>query len=119
MCVISFYFSFLSAAFFSNDFSPFNLSQLFDFDFLLTEGIDVSLMLFFESLELGFDSKVLLLKEFLSGEVNFLVDFDFDLFSNFYPFSFVSLLLVLVLSLDLLLFIDLTLLSRLLEILES
>ena len=105
--------------FFYNDFYPFTLSQLFDFDFFCTDGIERSLGLPRVSLEFAFVINGFVLNEFRSGDVSFLWDLDFDFFSTLSPFSFRSLLLVRLLSFDLLLFMDLTLLSRLLETLEA
>lgn len=98
-------FSFVSFDFLSGDFYIFNLSQLFDFDIFCPVEIVVS----FE-----FAFGLPLLKETFPGEVAFLRDFDWD-FSRFSPFSFTNLLLIRLLFFDLLLFTDLTLLSRLFE----
>jgi hypothetical protein len=112
-------FYFLSFAFFYKDFSPFALSQLFDFDFFCTDGIERSLGLALVILEFAFVTKGFLLNKFRSGEVSFLWDLDFDFFSTLSPFSLRSLLLVRLLSFDLLLFMDLTLLSRLFDTLDE
>jgi hypothetical protein len=95
------------------------LSQLFDLGFFCTDGIKRSLGFPLLNFEFALDTKGLVLKELLSGDVIFFCDLDLDFFSSFSPFSLRSLLLVRLLSLDLLLFMDLTLLSRLLDTLDE
>lgn len=112
-------FSFFSFNVLLGDFSLLILSQLFDLDFFGAGGTATSCMFVLVNFEFPLEMRPLVLNEFLYGEINFLWDLDLDFFSTLSPFSLVSLLFVLLFSLDLLLFIDFTLLSLLLEMFET